>query len=78
MYTRRDLLRLTGSAMVGAAVSPAALVNGRQPGTGRGFVSGQPEAACENGATRSRRPRSRRRMASASTRRQVRAAARCA
>ena len=45
MYSRRDLLRLTSGAIVGAALRPATVVNGGQRGSGQGFVIGQPEAA---------------------------------
>jgi gamma-glutamyltranspeptidase / glutathione hydrolase len=45
MYTRRDLFRLTGGAVVGAAVNPTIAVYGRQAPNGRGVVIGQPEAA---------------------------------
>jgi gamma-glutamyltranspeptidase/glutathione hydrolase len=45
MYSRRDLLRLTGGAVVGAALTPTSVVNGGQTRKGEGFVIGQPEAA---------------------------------
>ena len=45
MYSRRELLRLTGGAIVGAAVKPTTVVNGHQTGNGQPFVIGQPEAA---------------------------------
>ena len=43
MYTR-DRLRLTGGAIVGAAVSPTTVVHGQEPGNAQGIVE-QPETA---------------------------------
>ena len=44
MYSRRDLLRLSAGAVVGAAVKPI-VMNGQGAATGHGLVIGQPEAA---------------------------------
>src|SRR5829696_6726256 len=45
MYRRRDLFRLSGGAIVAAAVVPTTVLNGRQTANRQGFVIGQPEAA---------------------------------
>lgn len=45
MYSRRDLFRLTGGVIVGAAVNPSTGAKGHQPTRRQGFVIGQPEAA---------------------------------
>ena len=45
MFSRRDLLRLTGGAIVGAAVQRTTVGHAGQAGSGQGFVIGQPEAA---------------------------------
>ncbi|AMY09502.1 Gamma-glutamyltranspeptidase precursor [Luteitalea pratensis] len=45
MYSRRNLLRLTGGVIVGAAMKPTTVVNAQQTPTGQGLVIGQPEAA---------------------------------
>jgi gamma-glutamyltranspeptidase / glutathione hydrolase len=44
MYSRRDLFRVTGGAIVGAAVNRPAVIRG-QATNRQGFVIGQPEAA---------------------------------